>query len=765
MSSRSKTHAASFSSHVVLAAALAAALAIAPTAHAVLYWDADSNLGGSGDWDINTTTNWSTTNAAGTPDSTWTPNDGTQDAQFNGIGGAGGTIPYTVTIPSGTTINAKSIEFGVAGGSVKVTGGTAINISDPLNSIVLNTNTSGSSRQQIIETPISGTDITVVQDPTGASGVNAFVGLGPNATTGVANTFTGDLIFGGTQPTAGGLVQININNQDALPATATVRMKHDSCQLLFGGGGTGGTTAWTATFSNNIVLNDGGAGKFNRVGVGVQAKDSVITLTGVISGDAPFVFELGNGGGLGTLVLANHETYSGSTQINVSGAGSGTLRLGLDNALPVGSSLAAGRGNFDMAGFNQQVGGLSGNFNGWISNTGGTTSTLTISGNVTGEFAGTIGAVGGNLPGSTDHEALVLASTNTGNVTLSGNGNSYDGGTTISGGKLFAANAANTNSATGVGPVLVNSGGTLGGNGSVGDNLAFVGAGDVTVNSGGHLQPGLRTGATIGTLTVFNALTLNSGSSLEMDLGAPAPGGGTSDKIDMPDLYANGGFALTVPAAASSITVNLSDPAGGAAGNGTYTLMTFQAGKYTGSSNASQFSTGSLPSPNSLNGATIAYHLADDTNTIQDGTPNAATRVIMTVTGGPNALRWTGAESGAWNTSAGNFDNLGTGATGIAFANNDNVTFEDSGANTDPVTIVTGGVQPNMVTIDNSNTTYTLSGGDIKGSSIGGGARCSWAGPATQRSIATTPPWGQSPAIRRGPAPPPSTATLRTPPR
>ncbi|HJQ80788.1 MAG TPA: hypothetical protein VJ828_12570, partial [Lacipirellulaceae bacterium] len=53
------------------------------------------------------------------------------------------------------------------------------------------------------------------------------------------------------------------------------------------------------------------------------------------------------------------------------------------------------------------------------------------------------------------------------------------------------------------------------------------------------------------------------------------------------------------------------------------------------------------------------------------------------------------------------------------FAGNDNVTFDDSGANTE-VTIAAGGVQPNVVTINNTNTTYSFSGGDIKGSSVGG---------------------------------------------
>ena len=39
---------------------------------------------------------------------------------------------------------------------------------------------------------------------------------------------------------------------------------------------------------------------------------------------------------------------------------------------------------------------------------------------------------------------------------------------------------------------MVNSGGTLGGNGSVGDNLLFLGGGDVTVNSGDIYSPSLE---------------------------------------------------------------------------------------------------------------------------------------------------------------------------------------------------------------------------------------------------------------------------------
>ena len=79
---------------------------------------------------------------------------------FNGP--AAGAASYTVTIPGGTTINANSLTFGIPAGNVRIEGGTAINISSPTNSIVMNTNTSGTARTQIIKSAISGTDITVV---------------------------------------------------------------------------------------------------------------------------------------------------------------------------------------------------------------------------------------------------------------------------------------------------------------------------------------------------------------------------------------------------------------------------------------------------------------------------------------------------------------------------------------------------------------------------------------------------------------------------
>lgn len=723
MSYSSIIRSASFVSRVVGAAALLAALFVSTVASAVtLYWNQNGNLAGTGTWDT-TTTNWSTTNTVGPADATWNPNDGTVDAVIGGDPGQGAAAsglggPNGQITVSGT-VNVRSLTMAALDQTAPITvvhyslyGGT-IHITDPTNSIVMNTNSGAGgnlARTQIIASVLSGTDITVVPNPGGS--VNSFLTLGAPST-GVTNTFTGDLIFGGSSTASVGLSQININNPTALPPTATVRMRRNLSQLIFGGGNNGvaGNAVFQHTFPNNIVLNDNASGTLTSA-IGVSQDTTVVTLSGVISGNANLIFQLGNGGGNGTLVLSNHATYTGTT--NLSGAAAAVVRLGIDDALPVGTTFSVNR-TFNMAGFDQRIGGLnSNNVNGGVTNTEATTSTLTIDGNVTGTFTGLIGATA--LSGSNNDLALVLASTNTGTLTLArGSENTYTGGTTINGGRLIAANDPSTFlSATGSGPVAVNNGGTLGGGGAV--------AGAVTVASGGHIAPsGVFNNGTviatnpIGALTALGGASLASGSILDIDLGAPAPTptGGTSDRLAFPNAT-----GAQVPAGTGTIGVNFDDPAGGAAGNGTYTLMTFLAGGYN-QSNATQFFTSSMPQ--SLNGATVAYHLADDSFTVQDGTPANATRVIAQVTGGPNALVWAGTADANWET-ANNFTNLNTGSA-ATFANNDNVTFSDSGGGVAPsVTIAAGGVQPNIVTINNSTSaSYTFAGGDIKGSSIGGG--------------------------------------------
>jgi autotransporter-associated beta strand protein len=125
--------------------------------------------------------------------------------------------------------------------------------------------------------------------------------------------------------------------------------------------------------------------------------------------------------------------------------------------------------------------------------------TLTIGGNnLTTTFTGTI-QDGGGFGGS----GASLTKTGTGTLNLA-SANTYTGGTTVSAGTLLVGNS--DGSATGTGAVKVNSG-SLGGGGSIG--------GAVTIGTGGGGRAFLvpATSRMQATLTIQNALTLQSGAT------------------------------------------------------------------------------------------------------------------------------------------------------------------------------------------------------------------------------------------------------------
>src|SRR5439155_1602757 len=183
----------------------------------------------------------------------------------------------------------------------------------------------------------------------------------------------------------------------------------------------------------------------------------------------------------------------------------------------------------------------------------GTSSTA--AGSVTlasGSIAGTTGVLSGSSYAvqSGSISAILggsgaLAKSTVGTVTLSA-ANTYSGGTTISAGKLVVNNVSG--SGTGTGAVAVNSGGTLGGGGSI--------SGAVTVASGGHVAPG----NSIGNITV-SALTLDSGSHLDIELGAPVSGDQVNVTTPSTGLTLNGGLVDITNA--------------GGMGDGTYVLIDY----------------------------------------------------------------------------------------------------------------------------------------------------------------------------------------------
>ena len=92
--------------------------------------------------------------------------------------------------------------------------------------------------------------------------------------------------------------------------------------------------------------------------------------------------------------------------------------------------------------------------------------------------------------------------------------NTYDGGTTVSAGRLLANNA--TGSAFGTGDVVVASGATLGGTGFIGTTAD---KSNVLVSTGGHLAPGVAAGK----LSVAGDVTWQTGSFFDVDFAGLTP--------------------------------------------------------------------------------------------------------------------------------------------------------------------------------------------------------------------------------------------------
>ena len=247
-----------------------------------------------------------------------------------------------------------------------------------------------------------------------------------------------------------------------------------------------------------------------------------------------------------------------------------------------------------------------------------------------------------------------LVQKGSGTLTLNGT-HTYSGGTEVESGTLLVAAPGALN---GAGTVAV-TGGTLGGDGTVG--------GPVAVTGGGVLLPGGSN--TVGTLTLANtgaaALTL-SGGRLLCDLATVA---GSCDRIDVAGTLALSGtnrLALAFTAG--------TPPAG------TYTLLTYAARSGTGVLVLDR------PYPN----ATLTV---------------GATAATLTVTGaGITYLTWTGAASGTWDTTTANWTLLGTPSTYTA---GDAVLFNDAAA---VFTVAaSGAVAPSSVTFDNSDENYEIS--------------------------------------------------------
>jgi fibronectin-binding autotransporter adhesin len=292
--------------------------------------------------------------------------------------------------------------------------------------------------------------------------------------------------------------------------------------------------------------------------------------------------------------------------------------------------------------------------------TGGIAASGTPTGTSTVKFAN-VGAVNVTTTGiSNGTGTLAVAQTGPGTTTLAA-ANTYTGGTTVSGGTI---NLTGTTSATGLFAVGGVSGGlataNLSGTGTVGGALTTSSAnGNVA-----HLAPGANTSgnfASAGTLTVAGALTIGSGTALDIDLGtATTVGSGANDLIAMTGTGANG--LLTI---GGTITVNfnaLGTLALGTPTSNDYTLISGAAS--TSGLLASNFTMGTI------NGSTDTAHFIVTGNNLQvyfTGVSAAATQSFTSPT--PSTLR---IMAGATTTVGATLNNTaasGSNALNVALSN------------------------------------------------------------------------------------------------
>jgi fibronectin-binding autotransporter adhesin len=353
-------------------------------------------------------------------------------------------------------------------------------------------------------------------------GTQTLAGAAPNGYTGVTTVFAGTLnlaknagvvavpgnvVIGGvSSPGSQGALAVVVSSNEQIADTATVTINPpgqlsvtspataETIGALTMTGGSVDTSSATltvngtitatsdqfgsaATISGNLVLGSGGGTFVVNAGSGSHDLD----VFAVVSGNAALVKN-----GSGRMVLDAANSYTGATVVNA-----GTLANGATNALPPSTALTVASGaTYDLFTFNQQVAAISGT--GTITSSASSSSgtvTLTVDGSQTTSYDGPLTG------------PLGLTKNNTSTLTLNGF-NTYTGPTLVNGGTLLV-NQTQLSS-----PVTVASGGTLGGNGTVGP---------LTVNAGGTVSPGTSPG-TLGTTSA----TLAPGSTYTAELVGPS---------------------------------------------------------------------------------------------------------------------------------------------------------------------------------------------------------------------------------------------------
>lgn len=299
----------------------------------------------------------------------------------------------------------------------------------------------------------------------------------------------------------------------------------------------------------------------------------------------------------GAVTFNNNSSFGVATNvINLGKAGDGAASLvssGPVSAMPNNINVEMSPGGFLI---------LGGNTAGQTNYTG----TVTLNGNViltsastvfstgvarTTAFTNTISGMGGI--------SVTGTSASVGFVELRG-ANTYLGGTTVKSGTLLVNNSSSLTSGTGLGPVAVNNGGTLGGTGFITASLVTVNFGATITGAGNGT---VATNGAVGTLTL-STTTLNLGGIFLVDIS-----GATADRLTLTgnlNLSAEGDTisfnSLATPTAASYTLISYTGTL-----SGTFDTVSGLPSGYMLEYNLGEIDlVAAIPEPNTWIGAALA---------------------------------------------------------------------------------------------------------------------------------------------------------------
>ena len=403
----------------------------------------------------------------------------------------------TLAIATGGSINGSSNIFvgllsgdngtlNINGGSVSNAGGLlGINVGSVGTAIVSAGNWTNSGDLYV---GLQGTGSLTINGTGNVTNIDGYIGhaAGSNGTVSVsggiwANRFlfignegTGSLTIGGTG---------NVTNSDGYIGN------------LPGGNGAVNVSGGTWTNSSNLAIGGAGTGSLtiNSTGTVIVGDTLSRGSNGTINLESGGTLQIGNGGTTG--MLATDLTNNGTLLLDRSSDSTYS-----DQISGTGVVIKNGTGQLVFTGNNTYSGGTTVN----AGTLAGTTSSLQgyITNNAVVNFdQGNDGTYAGAMSGTG-----TLVKTGTGTLILTGS-NTYTGDTAVNGGVL-EVNTSLQNTAT-----VVNSGGTLGGIGTLGA---------VTINSGGTIAPGNSPG----TIRVGD-MAWNGGGTYAWELGNATGTAGT----------------------------------------------------------------------------------------------------------------------------------------------------------------------------------------------------------------------------------------------